>query len=94
MDISDGLAGDLPKLAAASAVSAHVDVGRLPLSAHLKAYAPLGQAQEFYAGLVERGCVAELVVYPREGHGFQERGHRRDSWQRAIAWFDRYLKAD
>ena len=54
---------------------------------------PLGQAQEFYAGLVERGCVSELVVYPREGHGFQERGHRRDAWQRAIAWFDRYLKA-
>ena len=22
---------------------------------------------------VERGCVSELVVYPREGHGFQER---------------------
>ncbi len=54
---------------------------------------PLGQAQEFYAGLVEHGCVSELVVYPREGHGFQERGHRRDAWQRAIAWFDRYLKA-
>jgi dipeptidyl aminopeptidase/acylaminoacyl peptidase len=54
---------------------------------------PQGQAQEFYAGLVERGCVSELVVYPREGHGFQERKHRRDSWQRMIAWFDRYLKA-
>jgi dipeptidyl aminopeptidase/acylaminoacyl peptidase len=53
---------------------------------------PLGQAQEFYAGLVERGCIGELVVYPREGHGFQERGHRRDSWQRTIAWFDRHLK--
>jgi dipeptidyl aminopeptidase/acylaminoacyl peptidase len=54
---------------------------------------PLGQAQEFYAGLTERGCTSELVVYPREGHGFQERGHRRDSWQRMVAWFDRYLKA-
>jgi len=55
---------------------------------------PLGQAQEFYAGLVERGCPSELVVYPREGHGFQERGHRHDAWRRATAWFDRYLKAD
>jgi dipeptidyl aminopeptidase/acylaminoacyl peptidase len=54
---------------------------------------PLGQAQEFHAGLLERGCVSELVVYPREGHGFREDKHRRDSWRRAVAWFDRYLKA-
>jgi len=54
---------------------------------------PLGQAQEFYAGLLERGCKSELVVYPREGHGFRERGHRRDAWRRAIGWFDRHLKS-
>jgi dipeptidyl aminopeptidase/acylaminoacyl peptidase len=55
---------------------------------------PLGQAQEFYAGLVERGASAELVVYPREGHGMQERAHRLDSWRRAAAWFDRHLRRD
>jgi dipeptidyl aminopeptidase/acylaminoacyl peptidase len=54
---------------------------------------PLGQAHEFYAGLMELGCPAELVVYPREGHGFQERIHRRDAWRRTIAWFDRHLRA-
>ena len=52
---------------------------------------PLGQAQEFYAALDERGVPAELVVYPREGHGFQERGHRLDAARRTVAWFDRYL---
>ncbi len=52
---------------------------------------PLGQAQEFYAALVERGVPAEIVAYPREGHGFQERGHRRDATMRTVAWFDRYL---
>jgi dipeptidyl aminopeptidase/acylaminoacyl peptidase len=52
---------------------------------------PLGQAQEFYAALVERGVPTELVVYPREGHGFQEREHRLDATQRTVAWFDRYL---
>jgi dipeptidyl aminopeptidase/acylaminoacyl peptidase len=52
---------------------------------------PLGQAQEFYAALSERGVESELVVYPREGHGFQEREHRLDAWRRSVAWFDRYL---
>jgi dipeptidyl aminopeptidase/acylaminoacyl peptidase len=53
---------------------------------------PLGQAHEFYGALLERGCVAELVVYPREGHGLREYGHRRDAWARTIDWFDRYLR--
>jgi dipeptidyl aminopeptidase/acylaminoacyl peptidase len=52
---------------------------------------PLGQAQEFYGALLERNCAAELIVYPREGHGLREREHRRDAWARTIAWFDRYL---
>lgn len=54
---------------------------------------PLGQGQEFYSALIERGVAAELVVYPREGHGCQERGHRLDAWRRTADWFDRYLKA-
>jgi dipeptidyl aminopeptidase/acylaminoacyl peptidase len=53
---------------------------------------PLGQAHEFYSALRERGCLAELVVYPREGHGNQERGHRLDAWKRSVAWFDRFLR--
>ena len=35
MDLSDGIAGDLVKFAAASGLAAHVDVDRLPLSAAL-----------------------------------------------------------
>ena len=31
---------------------------------------PLPQATEFYNALVEAGCEVELVVYPREGHGW------------------------
>ena len=53
---------------------------------------PLGQAQELYAGLIERGVESELVVYPREGHGLREDTHRRDYWRRAVAWFDRHLR--
>lgn len=54
---------------------------------------PLGQAQEFYSALLERGVHSELVVYPREGHGVQEREHQADRTRRTCAWFDRYLRA-
>ena len=37
MDLSDGLAGDLPKLASASGLAAHVELERLPLSQALLA---------------------------------------------------------
>jgi dipeptidyl aminopeptidase/acylaminoacyl peptidase len=52
---------------------------------------PLGQAQELYNALVEAGCEVELVVYPREGHGWLEREHQIDSWERTRAWLDRHL---
>jgi dipeptidyl aminopeptidase/acylaminoacyl peptidase len=54
---------------------------------------PVGQAHQFYAGLRERGCPAELVIYPREGHGNRERAHIADAWRRKIAWFDKHLRS-
>jgi thiamine-monophosphate kinase len=47
MDISDGLIGDLPKLAAASGTAAHVDVGRLPLSQAMQTLVPVPAARRF-----------------------------------------------
>jgi thiamine-monophosphate kinase len=44
MDLSDGLVGDLPKLALASGLSAHVHVDRLPLSQALRACVSSAQA--------------------------------------------------
>jgi dipeptidyl aminopeptidase/acylaminoacyl peptidase len=52
---------------------------------------PLGQAVEFYNGLVEHGCEVELVVYPREGHGWSEREHHVDAWNRIRAWLGAHL---
>jgi thiamine-monophosphate kinase len=47
MDLSDGLAGDLPKFARASGLAAHVDVERLPLSEALRSAATLTQSREW-----------------------------------------------
>jgi dipeptidyl aminopeptidase/acylaminoacyl peptidase len=52
---------------------------------------PLSQAVEFYNALVAGGCETELVVYPREGHGWTERGHQIDSWNRTRDWLARHV---
>jgi len=52
---------------------------------------PLSQATEFYNALVEAGCETELVVYPREGHGWTEREHQIDAWHRMRDWLARHL---
>jgi thiamine-monophosphate kinase len=47
MDVSDGLAGDLPKMAQASGLAARVNVERLPLSDALRAEVSLQQARDW-----------------------------------------------
>ncbi len=47
---------------------------------------PVGQAQELYRGLKDRGKPAELVLYPREGHGFTEYYHLQDRLSRIHGW--------
>jgi dipeptidyl aminopeptidase/acylaminoacyl peptidase len=54
---------------------------------------PIGQARELYRGIADTGqAEVELVVYPREGHGMQERAHQLDFWERARAFFDRHVR--
>ena len=52
---------------------------------------PLPQATEFYNALVEAGCEVELVVYPREGHGWSEREHQIDAWNRVRDWLAKHV---
>lgn len=53
---------------------------------------PLGQSQELYRGLKHYGVEAELVVYPRENHGFVEEKHLVDRLNRILDWFDKHMK--
>ena len=52
---------------------------------------PPGQSLEFYRGLKHYGVTTELVMYPREPHGFREAKHRVDMQTRMLQWFDRYV---
>ena len=54
---------------------------------------PLAQAQEFYMALKEMNVPVEFVVYPREGHGFNEPRHNLDRVRRYVRFFARYLNA-
>ena len=53
---------------------------------------PPGQSQELYRGLKRYGVETELVVYPREPHGFHEEKHLLDRLNRILAWYDQHLK--
>ncbi|PYU70963.1 MAG: hypothetical protein DMG49_10335 [Acidobacteria bacterium] len=53
---------------------------------------PPGQSQELYRGLKRYGVETELVVYPREPHGFHEEKHLLDRLNRILAWYDKHLK--
>ena len=53
---------------------------------------PVGQSQELYRGLKHYGVETDLVVYPREPHGFHEEKHLLDRLNRILAWYDKYLK--
>ena len=53
---------------------------------------PPGQSQELYRGLKRYDVETELVVYPREPHGFHEQKHLLDRLNRILAWYDAHLK--
>jgi dipeptidyl aminopeptidase/acylaminoacyl peptidase len=48
---------------------------------------PVSQAVFMHRGLRKYGCETELVIYPREPHGLQERRHVIDLHERVAAWY-------
>jgi dipeptidyl aminopeptidase/acylaminoacyl peptidase len=53
--------------------------------------APPQQPMEFYTGLKHFDVQTQLVLYPREPHGFTERDHQIDLLQRIGKWVDKYM---
>jgi len=52
---------------------------------------PAPQSFEFWHALRDLHVPAQLVVYSDEGHGFSNPADRRDTLQRAVDWFARYM---
>ena len=82
----------LPLYLAKSAMS-HVDKVATPtliLHGGSDERVPIGQAQELYRALKDRGKPTELVFYPREGHGITEYYHQKDRLTRIYDWVAKY----
>ncbi|MFQ5751342.1 MAG: alpha/beta fold hydrolase, partial [bacterium] len=76
---------------------AHINNARTPtLIAHGERdlRVPLSQGWELYTALKIKGVPTEFVIYPREPHGLRERAHQLDYINRALNWFDRYVKGE
>ncbi len=67
MDVSDGLAGDLAKLCAASGVSATIDVPRVPLS--VAAAGLTGRGAVSLGSLISAGDDFEILCTVPQAHG-------------------------
>jgi dipeptidyl aminopeptidase/acylaminoacyl peptidase len=52
---------------------------------------PAPQSFEFWHALHDLHVPTQLVVYSNEGHGFSDPADRRDTLERAVDWFARYM---
>lgn len=55
---------------------------------------PVGQAQELFRGLKDRGKATDLVFYPREGHGISEYYHQQDRLSRIRDWVTSHVTGE
>jgi dipeptidyl aminopeptidase/acylaminoacyl peptidase len=69
----------------------HASTPTLILQGEADARVPPGQAWEFYNALRAQGVDTELVIYPRQGHQFDERAHQLDLLNRLLGWFEKYM---
>lgn len=53
---------------------------------------PKSQSDELYAALKWKGVPVEYVVFPREKHGFAERAHQIETFERIVGWLDKHLR--
>jgi dipeptidyl aminopeptidase/acylaminoacyl peptidase len=52
---------------------------------------PIAEAEQFFIALKDVGVETVMARYPREGHGLRETKHVIDSYERSIAWYERFF---
>jgi len=52
---------------------------------------PLSQSQVVFHMLEKKGVPTGLIVYPGEGHGFDEPEHQQDRDRRMLAWWSQHI---
>jgi len=55
---------------------------------------PPQESQELAAALKQAGKTFTYITYPGEGHGFQQREHRRDAFEKELAYLNKYLQPE
>jgi dipeptidyl aminopeptidase/acylaminoacyl peptidase len=55
---------------------------------------PVLNSEQLYQALRRLGRTTELVVYPGESHGIRRPSFQRDRYERYLAWYDKYVKAE
>lgn len=53
---------------------------------------PINNGEQLYQALRRMGKVAQLVVYPGQGHGLRVPAYQVDRYERYLAWYDKYVK--
>jgi dipeptidyl aminopeptidase/acylaminoacyl peptidase len=70
---------------------AHAKTPTLILHGEADPYVPVSQGYEVFRALKDMGVETEMIVYPREGHHFDEKNHQLDMMRRIVAWFKKHL---
>jgi prolyl oligopeptidase len=73
---------------------ASVKTPTLVIHGEIDPYVPVTQGYEYYRALKDQGVAVEMVIYPRESHGFLGKNHLIDLNKRIVEWFVKYLTAD
>jgi dipeptidyl aminopeptidase/acylaminoacyl peptidase len=55
---------------------------------------PIIGGEQMYQALTTLKVPAQLVIYPGQNHGLTKIAFIRDRYERYLAWYDKYLKAD
>ena len=55
---------------------------------------PLQNSDQLYQALRRLGVDTQLVIYPGQSHGISRPSYQQDRYERYLAWYDKYLKAE